>query len=338
MKFCFSCHTSRRAFSLLELLTVISIIAIIIALLLPAVQKARESARRMQCSNNLRQIGIALHNYHDAYGAFTPGWIGRDLFGIGRRPLDGGLLWGWGALLLPQMDQAPIYSALGVGSLADPPGPGDPLDIRLPIYVCPSDPDDGTSGRGLWAPGITGVQPPELIQGYAKSNYAAVNGYGMTGFDPYFWMYIRPNRSMLQRPRNEDGMFRANTVTRIRDITDGTSQTFAVGERAQFGTQESAPFGAIWLRNFNRVFVNAGGTQRAIAFSANSVSGVVHPQRLINTTVNGSLTSSGFSSVHDDGAFFVMADGSARFVSETIDAAVYVNLGTYADGNVIGDF
>src|SRR3954447_24995498 len=152
-------HRRRRTgFTLIELLVVIAIIAILIALLLPAVQQAREAARRTQCRNNLKQMGLAMHNYHDVFNCFPPGYLGypaaagQDCSAVrNTAPFAQG--WGWGTYLLPYLDQAPLYNSLNPGQKQavcdNASGPalnaGNPVLQRqlLPVYVCPSaaDPD-----------------------------------------------------------------------------------------------------------------------------------------------------------------------------------------------------
>ncbi|MDB5387237.1 MAG: hypothetical protein JWM11_2883, partial [Planctomycetaceae bacterium] len=126
-----------RGFTLIELLVVIAIIAVLIALLLPAVQQAREAARRTQCRSALKQIGLALHNYHDNTGVLPPGWIGVNA--TGQPFVDGGNGWGWAARILPQMDQAPLFQALNFSLPLMDPMHATARARMLPIYRCPSD-------------------------------------------------------------------------------------------------------------------------------------------------------------------------------------------------------
>jgi prepilin-type N-terminal cleavage/methylation domain-containing protein len=171
----------RSGFTLIELLVCVAVIAILVSLILPAVQQAREAARKIQCRNNLKQLGIALHNYHDTNGAFPPGWISRDLGSLGNRPKDGGFLWAWGTFLLPYCEQTALYEGLGVERSSDPPGPGNPGDKSVQVFVCPSDSGGAESGIGLWRRNMG--ERPVLVKGYAKSNYVAVNGFGLESFD-----------------------------------------------------------------------------------------------------------------------------------------------------------
>lgn len=139
--------TNRRGFTLIELLVVIAIIAILIALLLPAVQQAREAARRSQCRNNLKQIGLALHNYHDNYNAFPPGALAMNVttgvaYKLGdaepsRSNVGGG--WGWSTFILPFIDQAPLYSSLNPNGNNFPLNPTALTRTILPVYICPSE-------------------------------------------------------------------------------------------------------------------------------------------------------------------------------------------------------
>lgn len=139
---------AKRAFTLIELLVVIAIIAILVSLLLPAVQQAREAARRSQCKNNLKQIGVALHNYHGAHKLFPPGWI--PAAGSMTAPAS----WAWSAMIPPQLEQAPLYAALGVGTLSTPPPPGHLNDRVVPTYICPS---DASSNITVWGSGHFGT-------------------------------------------------------------------------------------------------------------------------------------------------------------------------------------
>lgn len=198
----------RRGFTLIELLVVIAIIAVLIALLLPAVQQAREAARRSQCKNNLKQFGLALHNYHEVFNMFCPytGGSGAPLGGLGLRTRVSGVV-----ALLPYYDQsavANIVSALAAGGSSQPPWNNTaPWNRTFPTMTCPSDPG--------------AVPPVGALRG--KRNYvfcagdgAAGNGDGNTSATP-----------IIVRTR---GMFAALACYGIRDCTDGTSNTIAMAE------------------------------------------------------------------------------------------------------------
>ena len=194
-------HAVRRrtAFTLIELLVVIAIIAILIALLLPAVQQAREAARRTQCKNNLKQLGIALHNYHDVHKMFPPHMIYSATPGLSR-------WWSWNVMILPQTDQANIFEKLDLnidGLFAPTCAVNDPYTSTvLPMLQCPSDPQSGQ----VW-------KNPVIDVSLATTNYLACRG-------------------SVRWPTKGNGIFPdVNTCMRFRDITDGSSNTIMVGER-----------------------------------------------------------------------------------------------------------
>jgi prepilin-type N-terminal cleavage/methylation domain-containing protein/prepilin-type processing-associated H-X9-DG protein len=186
----------RSAFTLVELLIVIAIVAILIGLLLPAVQKVRESAARAKCSNNLKQLSLALHNYASTYGVFPPGYKAPG-YGVG---------WGWGSFILPFVEQPALYAALGVpdqpfgdGVSSAPPTPL--TQTPLSVFVCPSD-----NGPAL----------NPLKRYHAKSNYRGICG-------PTIPLYFYPDSDY-------GGVLFQNSKVRIMDITDGTANTLALGE------------------------------------------------------------------------------------------------------------
>ena len=203
-------------FTLIELLVVIAIIAILIALLLPAVQQAREAARRTQCKNNLKQLGLALHNYHDVHRAFPPGIVNQE----GNTANDGArnrLNWSWAVFVLPYIDQAPLFNQINPGPVRGTAAISDPV-IRavmqkpFPAFRCPSDtgPDVNTDG-----------------QRRVKDSGGTLHSHSLSN-------YIASNCSAELRPQADiaDGVFYSNSKVRMRDITDGTSNTIGVGERA----------------------------------------------------------------------------------------------------------
>ena len=193
----------RRGFTLIELLVVIAIIAILIALLLPAVQQAREAARRSTCKNNMRQIGLALHNYHEVYNTFPPEAIWGAGFGTTLLPRN----YTWIIMILPYLEEKNLYESINFrlpifGQLAT-----DGALIRgkvIKVLQCPSDTNYGGSG---------------FTHGFSHTNYAGAEGWD-------WW-----SRSQDQH----GGVFTLSTATRIRDITDGTSTTIMVGEVTSHG-------------------------------------------------------------------------------------------------------
>ncbi|WP_339727102.1 DUF1559 domain-containing protein [uncultured Gimesia sp.] len=302
MQFTLLNPAKRRGFTLIELLVVIAIIAILIALLLPAVQQAREAARRSTCKNNLKQVGIALHNYHETHRCFPSGWAqpstastcqANSTAPSGCRPG-----WGWGTMLLPFIEQATLYNALDVRSTQLVVPPSDASKTTIPIFRCPSDSGSKlNSDRG----------------GHATSNYKGV--YGTRGI----------NRTVNSNPHNTaagDGSFSSNSSTRLRDITDGASNTTMIGETTRGRVGSNTYNGGIWVGYYDN-----GKTASVVWLTEN------HPAALINGTREWA-----FSSTHTGGAHFLLGDGAVRFLSENIDGTTYENLGSISDGNVIGEF
>jgi prepilin-type N-terminal cleavage/methylation domain-containing protein/prepilin-type processing-associated H-X9-DG protein len=311
----------RRAFTLIELLTVMAIIGVLTALLLPAVQQAREASRRLQCRNHLRQIGLALHNYCAQHGVFPPGDIDE-----GDSQREG---WGWGAMLLPLLDQAALYNAMNVTGqrLVDMLSGPDRLLSQTPLAVfrCPTDDTGPTmqtipTNRHFDGDGTPGSASPASDFFVATCNYAGVYGVELSG----------------NQPQN-DGVLFNNSSIRFRDISDGSSNTFAVGERDyKCGV-------AAWIGSRNPPGTNAWGRH--------------HNQGKINVRMNDTNThldpwctghprgegvchncDEGFGSLHEGGAHFLMCDGAVRFVGENINFGLYKRLGRRNDGKVIGEF
>ncbi len=229
----------QRGFTLIELLVVIAIIGVLAALLLPAVQAAREAARRTQCRNNLHQIGIAMHNYHDAFLMFPPGWIGVTNLQLN---VNGGSGLAWSSLILPQIEQTAAAFQSSVGGKAPPLNPKlpitDPADVVLqpyviPLYRCPSDPGPGTVSVDL-QPAKTN---PNLPMTFATSNYIA--SFGSADYHT-----CSANVVGVDCPGN--GVFFLNSRTTIGDVRDGTTYTMMVGERRSNLTTNPQILG-MWL-------------------------------------------------------------------------------------------
>ncbi len=197
---------ARRGFTLIELLVVITIIGLLIALLLPAVQSAREAARRMQCVNNLKQLGLALHNYEGTHHAFPPGYVSA----FRADGSDTGPGWGWAAMLLPQLEQKPLFDAINFSlPIESPPNSTGRLPT-LAAFLCPS--DAAKPSWTAWVRDSSGI-PSRPICDVASANYVGVYGTSDPGIDG-------------------DGLFYRDSGVGIRDITDGTARTIAVGERS----------------------------------------------------------------------------------------------------------
>lgn len=287
----------RRAFTLIELLVVIAIIAILIALLLPAVQQAREAARRSSCKNNFKQIGLALHNYHDTHRILPPGYCRAGTGNYNN-------FIGWGTFILPFLDQANLYNQISSNGAFDIKWntltaiTDGPAKTVLPAYICPSDPMGGTNS--------------DISGGYGKSNYLMV-GSKYPASAPII-------------------AFGRNSAVRIRDFTDGVSNTMLGGERT---TQGSNNIGGIWIGA-------SGASAGYIIHGAPQFLRESDPSLyLVSTQINGTTTNDGrygFSSAHVGGAHFLLGDGRVRFLSENIDKTTYDNLASIEDGNVLGEF
>lgn len=317
-----SCRRS-RGFTLIELLVVIAIIGVLVSLLLPAVQQAREAARRSQCKNNLKQFGLALHNYHDTHGCFPVPIVNSS-----RAPLGSG--WAWRAMILPFLDQAPAYNKINF-LLPQTDATGTPptnLDLCLsvfPVFICPSDPTPSKLSGGnnviypnwCWPAMNSGC--PQTGVGIAS--YKGINGlgYDLTStasavpqamFDRRMYLDYQPS----DRPYNR--------VIGIRDVTDGTSNVLFVGEISPAWYAWGA-----W---------SDGADEITTGFPINaSLRTYGSPQARVNAT-HGWQSGFAASSWHVGGAQFLSVDGSVHFLSENINFTSYQQLADPDDGLPIG--
>jgi prepilin-type N-terminal cleavage/methylation domain-containing protein/prepilin-type processing-associated H-X9-DG protein len=310
------CPSTRQVgFTLIELLVVIAIIAVLIALLLPAVQQAREAARRSQCKNNLKQLGLALHNYHEALSAFPINLYG----GYGDTANVGGYTqtsksWGFIVHLLPYLDQAPLYNLTNPGAntmLAS----GQMASV-IPVLLCPSDP--------------TGARETEnTTYTTGNLNVAVTNYKGVIGSD---WDWGTYANNVVNAGSDSfvdnNGLFHAlnyRKYKKMSSITDGTSNTVAIGESVcnpNFATGDGP--GNTWM--------NTAAVGATTAVPINTVN---------NIQTNASVAWDrkwSFSSMHTGGAHFLMADGAVRFISNNISMTTYRDLSTLAGAEVIGEF
>lgn len=306
-------NKKKKAFTLVELLVVIAIIGVLIALLLPAVQAAREAARRMQCTNNLKQIGIALHNYHDTNKRFSAGWRGYD---EGKPCVYGDPGWAWAAAILPFMEKSNLMNACDLNRSV-----GDEINQAarttfVPQYFCPSDPyneekfkmeDSGLlDHEGAGHEGHDHEHEADHEAEFAVASYIA--SLGTTNIhDGEDYGHEGTNAGKIFKG---DGAFYHNSDLAMDAFIDGLSNTIFVGERGtrkiHFSTWVGMPPGegcipAIIIGTFNGGFNNTGSRH-------------------------------GFSSYHAGGANFLYGDGSVRFIPETVDASVIKALSTREGG------
>ncbi len=311
---------NRRGFTLIELLVVIAIIAILIALLLPAVQQAREAARRSTCKNNMKQLGLGLHNYHDIFNSFP---IGAQ--SIYTKP-------NWRIAILPQLDQAPAYNQLNWN--------GDfynvftnntvLITLRVPIYNCPSSA----------LPPTTLVRNPDGSRGPGQvMDYVGIAG---ASTDP-------AGRTTVCSPQMsrgdiwcQNGMLTANMNFKMRDCTDGTSNTVIVSEQSgKIGNSDSR---SAWYGGWQGVLKS--GTPASWAASDVWGAGVTtirdgHGINPKTAYASGGDTLEGnthLTSFHVGGIHVLLTDGAVRFVSENIDFVTLKQIATRDDGQVIGEF
>lgn len=325
----------RYGFTLIELLVVIAIIAVLIALLLPAVQQAREAARRSACKNKLKQLGLALHNYHDTHSVFPPGTVmGTNRVGgswcnfpsdgsngVNRAP--------WSVLILPFLEQTAIYNQFDMNEhftgfaehspTDDPHGPGKNHETFLlsnANYQCPSDPNSkqGSNNSNYYgvmgAGGIAELQKPDLC---------------VTSPDRYFFT---------------EGILFVDSKISFRDITDGSSNVFMVAEtRYQLrpgGRNNPSHFGwASSVRSINAAG-EVAGVMIATRWQINSTKG---DGSTTDTAFGNRNAQNGtFSSHHPGGCHVTLGDGSVRFVNENMDLQSFRLMGSRDDGVVVAAF
>jgi prepilin-type N-terminal cleavage/methylation domain-containing protein/prepilin-type processing-associated H-X9-DG protein len=299
----------RPGFTLIELMVVIAIIAVLISLLLPAVQSAREAARRTQCVNNLLQIGIALQNYEATHTVLPPGTV--DPTGPIIESLSG-YQFGWITQLLPFFDQKAVYRHLNFNQGIYQPANQTAREVTLSVLVCPS---DGSRSRfGSFGGGLSSGL--DLV---AKNNYAACH-----------------NDVEAPINTNNHGVFFLNSHVRADEIEDGLSHTIFVGEKKGPGDELG------WASGTRATLRNTGTpinqtTLDSLDFlpSMMGLSGEITPGS--PPRPSAPVMVGGFGSFHTHGANFLFGDGSVHFVRTTVNQGIYRLLGSRDDGQIVGD-
>jgi prepilin-type N-terminal cleavage/methylation domain-containing protein/prepilin-type processing-associated H-X9-DG protein len=331
--------TSRPAFTLVELLVVIAIIGVLVGLLLPAVQSARESARRNACANNLKQLGLGLHNYHAARKVFPPGFARvygnptpandfsqNDAVGVAAAEQGN---WAWGAFTLPYIEMDSVFQTINVTGTDCAAAMGNATRMQamaVPVssFRCPADFSVATGQR----PGITGISFKNAAGNTvstrsALSNYAAANGS-----DNVY--------------KVGDGIFFMDSKTSAAKILDGLSKTIALGERVYLlnngvtgqDPQQPTVYSGVLMPEAACVYCVRGTRQHSSVGIRDALGsafmGINEPSMLVGSA--NSSSSRVFSSYHRGGAQFTMADGSVRFLSESTALAIFRDLVSIADG------
>lgn len=320
----------KRGFTLIELLVVIAIIAILIALLLPAVQQAREAARRTQCKNNFKQLGLALHNYHDVFnqfaiGVMNPGTQAKPQFPWTNNCAVECRNTPWSLYVLPYLDQAPLYNQLNFSfpmSSAQRSGAGPAVatvatnaqffNNDLPAYKCPSD-----------------VSFADPITTAGTAHYAITNGYRSSYWFPAIDRLEDRTAVWKTDTSRNRSIMGINGAARIADITDGTSNTMALTETPF--KKRATVYGPYW-----NGWVYTSGVEFGQKINNDAAFGTASPGNCTSPDVCPYAWGSG--SRHVGGMQILMADGAVRFLSENTDFALVRNLVSIADGNVLGEF
>jgi prepilin-type processing-associated H-X9-DG protein/prepilin-type N-terminal cleavage/methylation domain-containing protein len=302
------------AFTLLELLVVIAIVAVLVGILLPATQKVRETAARLSCENNLKQIGLGLHNYHDVHGTLPPGYRADLPYTDGATDTSPG--WGWAAYILPQTEQDGLFQQF---NLAQPVQNFAGSLTMLKVYLCPS---DIVIRDAFPIPDAFGTP----IAQAAPSSYAACCGGDESGVEDLKGL----------------GIFYRNSRVTLQEIADGTSNTIMIGERS-WGNANG-----IWAGAINNGVCLRGNQNPCPGTGAGSYPApalVLAHSHLNNTDSDTDGGLDDFSSRHSNGSNFVFADGSVRFLKSvpgdgpggeySLDSVIFQAMGTRAKGEIV---
>jgi prepilin-type N-terminal cleavage/methylation domain-containing protein len=313
--------TCRRAFTMIELLVVIAIIGVLLGLLIPAAQKIRHSAERTQCLNNLRQMGIALHSYHDANGALPPGFASEVLGpwpgGSNQPTPEAGPGWSFFAFMLPHLSNEPLHKSINFKLPITDPANAAARRTPVEVYLCPTDTDGRIIEMTDSGDPPADANPRVTLADAAVCSYAGVLG----------------DKAYEELPFT--GVFHRNSRTKMVAITDGTSNTVGVGERTSKFSENSwvgvIPGQETVYSPMAREYNPALPSLRARP----AITAVVVHVRITSKAPNTLGNSPGsFASSHPGGAQFLNMDGSCRFISDKVGVPTYRALVTIASGDV----
>jgi prepilin-type N-terminal cleavage/methylation domain-containing protein/prepilin-type processing-associated H-X9-DG protein len=323
-------RTFQPGFTLIELLVVIAIIGVLLGLLLPAVQKVREAANRIQCQNNLHQIGLALHNYEGDYGRFPPGYL--SLAGVGMmdpQSGDWGPGWGWLAILLPYVEQNNLYKSLNLSLPCWDPANAAPVTTPVKVYICPSanNPADTVD--------VVDINHNTLAV-FARANY--VHNVG--------WNDLWSAPATVDYNQVANGVMYRNSKIRIAAVTDGLSNTVFVGERTPYLSDATWPGVVPNSRHFAyNQFASLGTGGAGINYDdggsyvgAHSGPSIYEVPQVIHPPNSPLGHTDEMYSLHPGGANILLGDGSVRFISESVELWTWAALSSRNGGEVIGDY
>ena len=340
----------RTGFTLIELLVVIAIIAILIALLVPAVQKVRESAARLQCTNNLKQIGLALHAYHGTYKQFPSGYVDGNTNPNSTPDNDVGPGWGWAAFLLPYLEEGNVYQQINFNQKV---GFGANVQVSqtpLAVYQCPS--DNYQQSVPIYDSSFSNP-----IATVAHANYVGCNGWVECFANAGGNYQVQGDGGVAEdgdggntaTGRLGNGLFYRNSQTKIVDVTDGLSNTIVVGERCA-AHSPSTWTGAVtggrapaWMATQPWTPPNTPPSAAADTGNGTAYANADWGEALIFAHGNATHLPNAdfplydpdtFWSMHPSGANFLFGDGSVHFLSSSINPQTYQWLCTIAGGKV----